>query len=326
MYPIKFENIYYEKVWGGRDLELFRNNLPKGNIGESWDVACHKNGTSIISNGEFKGMKLDELIKKEGTSIIGTKMPKESFPLLIKFINAKESLSIQVHPDDRYENDLEEGTGKTEAWYVVEAFKGANLVVGTQKGCTKEQFKKAIANGELELYINKIYVKKGEVYFIKSGLIHAIGEGVILVEVQQNSDITYRVYDYNRGRELHVDKALDVIDLNLKGTVSRGLKVENEGFYKTYFCVCKYFSLELYDIKSEVKEESDSERFYIFTCVEGEGEIVYTNGIEVIKKGDSILIPAVLGEYTLKGEMKLLKSYVPQVEKLETEILSNVLF
>jgi mannose-6-phosphate isomerase len=324
MYPLKFENIYFDKIWGGRDLELFRSNLPEGDIGESWDVACHSHGTSVVANGEFKGMKLDELIKLKGSEVIGTKITDKWFPLLVKLINAKDKLSVQVHPDDEYGQRVEGEMGKTEVWYVVEAFEGANLVVGT-KDCTREQFKKAIETGEFDEYMNKIPVKKGDVYFVKSGLVHAIGEGVIIAEIQQNSDTTYRVYDYNRGRELHVEKALEVVDLSLRGERSKGLRLNQEGFSKTYYCLCEHFALELYDVYESFRELSDTERFYIFTAVDGEGEISYRGKSEVIKKGDSILIPALLGEYEFKGVIKLLKSYVPDVERCKYEILNKVI-
>lgn len=324
MYPLKFENLYYDKVWGGRGFELFRNNLPKGSIGESWDVACHKNGTSIIANGKFKGISLDKLIETEGTALVGSKISADRFPLLVKLINANESLSVQVHPSDEYGKNVENDMGKTEVWYVLEAFDGANLIVGTKSGCTKEQLKKAIESGNLEYYMNKINVKKGDVYFIKSGLIHAIGQGVVIAEIQQNSDTTYRVYDYGRGRELHVEKALEVVDLTLSGKISAGIKVEMNNFDKTYLCLCKDFSLEMYEVKTEVEEFSDEERFFIFTCVDGNGEIIFDKGNEKIFKGDSILIPASLGKYVLKGSIKLLKSYVPDTEKVEKEILENI--
>ncbi|SKA83862.1 mannose-6-phosphate isomerase, type 1 [Clostridium sp. USBA 49] len=324
MYPLKFENIYFEKIWGGRDLENFRDNLPEGNIGESWDVACHPHGTSVVANGKFKGIKLDELIKLKGDELLGTQIPKDWFPLLVKLINAKDKLSVQVHPNDKYAKEVEGEMGKTEVWYVVDAFEGANLVVGT-KDCTKEEFKKAIESGNFDNLMNKVYVNKGDVYFVKSGLIHAIGEGVIIAEIQQNSDTTYRVYDYNRGRELHIDKALDVVDLNLRGEKSRGLKLEGDGYSKTYYCLCENFALELYDINKSLKECSDIERFYIFTVVDGEGEIIYKDGSEKIKKGDSLMIPAALGSYEIKGNIKLLKSYVPNVYKAQKEIINNVM-
>lgn len=327
MYPLKFENLYYEKIWGGRDLEQFRDNLPAGNIGESWDVACHKNGTSIVANGEFKGKRLDDLIKEKGSELIGTKIGSDWFPLLVKLINAKDKLSVQVHPNDEYAKKVEGDMGKTEVWYVVEAFEGANLVVGTKGNCTKEQLKEALEKDQLDEYMNKIPVKKGDVYLVRSGMIHAIGEGVIVAEIQQNSDTTYRVSDYNRGREIHVKKALDVIDLSLRGKKSEGIKIKKDGYEKTYLCLGRDFSLELYDFKDELAEKSDEERFYIFTCVDGEGKIFYgqnNSKSEVVNYGDSILIPAGTGNYIFKGNMKLLKSYVPDVEKVQREILGEI--
>ncbi|WP_027633812.1 type I phosphomannose isomerase catalytic subunit [Clostridium hydrogeniformans] len=323
MYPIKFENLYYDKIWGGRDLELFRTNLPEGNIGESWDIACHPNGTGKISNGKFKGMSFNELIESYKDEVLGKEIDEKRFPLLIKIINANDKLSVQVHPNDEYGFRMENEPGKTEIWYVVEALEGANLVVGT-KDCTREKFIEALDKGELDKYLNKVPVKKGEVYFVKSGLVHAIGEGVIIAEIQQNSDTTYRVYDYNRGRDLHVDKALDVIDFSLKGEKSLGIKVEKVGYTKTYYALCEHFSLEEYNIEEKLEETSDKERFFVLTCVEGEGKILYKDGIEEIEKGDSVLIPANLGRYTILGRLKLLKSYVPNVAKVEKEILEEI--
>ena len=167
-------------------------------------------------------------------------------------------------------------------------------------------------------------VKKGDTFFVRSGLVHAICEGVIIAEIQQNSDTTYRVYDYNRGREIHVEKALDCIDFSLKGEKAKGLKVSYDEYDKTYLSLCEYFSLEKYDIHGVCEEESDKERFFIFTCVEGEGIITSEEGELAIKKGDSIFIPASLGKYSLKGNMTLLKSYVPKEGAVEEEILSVV--
>lgn len=164
MYPIKFDNIYFEKVWGGRDLADFRNNLPKGDIGESWDIACHPHGTGIISSGKFKGMKFDELISTLGERVVGTKISKERFPLLLKIINAKENLSVQVHPNDDYALKVEGEFGKTEAWYVLEALEEAYIIVGT-KNCTKDEFKQALNHGDIEPYLNKVPVKKRRCIF-----------------------------------------------------------------------------------------------------------------------------------------------------------------
>lgn len=323
MYPIKFENLYYERIWGGKDLEKFRDNVPSGIIGESWDIACHKNGTGTVINGQLRGKSFDEIIKNYGERLLGKEIRSKEFPLLIKLITAQDKLSVQVHPDDEYANRVEKDSGKTEAWYVVDAQEGASLIVGT-KDCDKEKFKKAINEGKLDKYLNKIPVKKGDFFYVQSGLVHAICEGVLIAEIQQSSDTTYRVYDYNRGREIHVDKALEVIDFNLRGENSQGIVIKKNGYDKTYLCLGKYFTIQKYEVTDSVKENSDEKRFYLFTCVEGNGTIKYDGGEEKILMGDSILIPATLGEYELVGNFTLLKSYVPDLEEEEKKILDVV--
>ncbi|MDU3582701.1 MAG: type I phosphomannose isomerase catalytic subunit [Clostridium butyricum] len=324
MYPIKFENLYYERIWGGKDLEKFRNNVPEGVIGESWDIACHKNGTGKVANGELKGKGFDEVIKEYGNKFLGNSISiDEDFPLLIKLITAKDKLSVQVHPNDEYAKRVENDLGKTEAWYVVDAEEGASLIVGT-KDCDKETFKKAIEDGNLDKYLNKIPVKKGDFFYVQSGLVHAICEGILIAEIQQSSDTTYRVYDYNRGREIHVEKALDVIDFSIKGENTQGITIKNDGYDKTYLCLGEYFTIQKYEVNTSVKEASDEDRFYLFTCVDGEGTIKYNGGEEKISMGDSIFIPASLGEYELCGKFTLLKSYVPDVKIEEENIIKVV--
>ena len=323
MYPIKFENLYYKRIWGGKHLEKFRDNVPEGVIGESWDIACHKNGTGKVENGKLKGKTFDEIINLYGEKLLGTEISTKEFPLLIKLITAEDKLSVQVHPDDKYANRVEKDSGKTEAWYVVDAEENASLIVGT-KDCDKEKFKKAIEEGELDKYLNKIPVKKGDFFFVQSGLVHAICEGVLIAEIQQNSDTTYRVYDYNRGREIHVEKALDVIDFSLKGENSKGILIERDGYNKSYLCLDEYFTIQKYKITTSVKETSDEERFYLFTCVDGNGVIKYNGGEEKIVMGDSIFIPATLGDYELVGDFTVLKSYVPNIKNEEKNIMSVI--
>ena len=310
MYPIKFENIYYKKIWGGRDLESFRSNLPEGDIGESWDIACHPNGTGIVANGALKGKNLEQLCEEFGEKLVGSKFNKKKFPLLVKLINSKDKLSVQVHPNDEYAKRVENEFGKTEAWYVVDAKPGAKLIVGT-KNCDKESFKRAIEEGKTEGFLNIIEVKKGDCFLIKSGLVHAICEGLIIAEIQQNSDVTYRVYDYGRPREIHIDKALDVIDFNLKA-INESNKVLKDfvGYSKATLCKCDYFNIDKFIIKSEIESMSNKESFYILTCVEGSGKIISEEGDVDINKGDSILIPAYLGKYKLCGDLTILKTYM----------------
>lgn len=309
MYPLKFDNLYYEKIWGGRDFEAFRSNLPKGEIGESWDIACHPNGTGVVSNGELKGQKFDKLINEYGAKLVGNKVNIDKFPLLVKLINSKEKLSVQVHPGDEYAAKYENEYGKTEAWYVIDAKEGASLIVGT-KNCTKKEFEEAIKNNNVEDYLNTIPVKKGDCFLINSGLVHAICEGVIIAEIQQSSDITYRVYDYGRPREIHVEKALDVINFDLQcENLSEKEEIKYDGYSHTLLCKNEYFGMEKISIEKEFKDKSNEEFFYMYTCVEGNGYIKGNNFVEEIKLGDSILIPATLGEYKIEGNVKVLKSY-----------------
>ncbi|WP_346940044.1 type I phosphomannose isomerase catalytic subunit [uncultured Clostridium sp.] len=314
MYPIKFENLYYEKIWGGRKLEEYRINLPKGNIGESWEIACHKNGMSIVSNGKYKGKALIEIIKKYKNLIVGDKIytdkfTDKDFPLLIKIINSNDNLSVQVHPNDEYAHRLENDNGKVEAWYIIDCEEEAEIIVGT-KGCTKEEFKRSCEDGTVEDCMNKISVKPGELFLIEPGLLHSIGKGILLAEIQQNSDITYRVYDYHRGRKLHVDKALDVINFNDEPKI---ICIKNNLVIENYTNLEK-FNIDIYNIKGSYNESSDKNKFFIFTCVEGKGKISFIDeGVRQcidISTLESFLIPAYLGDYILIGNMKLIKSYI----------------
>lgn len=310
MYPIKFENVYFDKIWGGRDFESFRDNLPNGNIGESWDIACHESCKSVVANGNLKGNTLDFLITKYNEQLLGTCVNINKFPLLVKLINSKGKLSVQVHPNDEYGYKIENQPGKTEAWYIIDAAPGAQLIVGT-KNCNKDIFKKAIEEGHCEKYLNTITVKKGDCFLIKSGLVHAIGEGIVIAEIQQNSDVTYRVYDYGRPRELHIEKSLDVIDFSLKAINLSNKEpiIENNDFSISVLCENEYFGMQKIDIKKEWASSGDITRFNIITCVEGEGTIQYNSAKEPIKKGDSYLIPAYLKEFKINGTLSLIKSY-----------------
>ena len=305
MYPIKFENLYYKKIWGGRDLESFRSNLPEGDIGESWDVACHENGTGVVANGRFKGISFDKLIESYGEKVLGRKYVNKKFPLLVKLINSNDNLSVQVHPNDEYAKIKENSFGKTEAWYVIDAEEGAELIVGTN-GCTKEQFQDAIKNNTVENCLNRIKVKKGDGFLINSGLVHAIGKGLIIAEIQQNSDITYRVYDYGRPREIHVEKSLEVIDFSLKPETLVEDYKEYDGYKFTSLCKNKYFSIDKCVVDTNYISSTNGDNFVILTIVDGSGKVTGNHYTEDLKKGDSILLPASLGEYTIEGKLEVL--------------------
>lgn len=305
MYPIKFENLYYKKIWGGRDLKSFRSNLPEGDIGESWDVACHENGTGVVANGRFKGISFDKLIESYGEKVLGRKYVNKKFPLLVKLINSNDNLSVQVHPNDEYAKIKENSFGKTEAWYVIDAEEGAELIVGTN-GCTKEQFQDAIKNNTVENCLNRIKVKKGDGFLINSGLVHAIGKGLIIAEIQQNSDITYRVYDYGRPREIHVEKSLEVIDFSLKPETLVEDYKEYDGYKFTSLCKNKYFSIDKCVVDTNYISSTNGDNFVILTIVDGSGKVTGNHYTEDFKKGDSILLPASLGEYTIEGKLEVL--------------------
>lgn len=312
MYPLKFDNLYVEKIWGGRKLEKFRQNLPKGKIGESWDVFSSQLKSNKVINGKFEGMTLESLIKQHKDKLIGKKIDAEKFPLLVKIIDANQDLSVQVHPDDKYAIKNEDSLGKTELWYVLEAEDDAQIVVGKKNSCSKEEFLDKIGTKDVEDCLQKVNVSAGDVYFIESGLIHAIGEGIMLVEIQQNSDITYRVYDYDRNRDIHIEEAKQVINFKLKGEKRFGNTEKNNGNEITKYVSNKYFSIEKIHISNKYKDKSDEERFYIYTCVSGKGKIQKNNRVEEINYGDSILIPASMGNYEITGNLEVLKT-IPSI-------------
>jgi mannose-6-phosphate isomerase len=327
-YPMKFKPVYKDYLWGGRNLEKFGRLLPEGKVAESWEISCHTNGVSVVGNGEYAGVPLTELIVKYGREIVGTGLPEKDlakFPLLVKLIDANDKLSVQVHPEDEFASTHENGElGKNEMWYILEAKPGARLVYDVLPGVTRDSFAQAIKDGKVENCLKQVAVSPGDVINIPAGLVHAIGEGIILAEIQQNSDTTYRVYDYDRvdakgnRRPLHIEKALEVIDFNATGRKEKaeGLEIKLGGDSKKRCLIANpYFSVELYMINGIVEETADGSKFYLYIITEGGGEIVYEKGTVALKKGESLLIPASLGGYTLRGDFKALKAYVPDLAK-----------
>jgi mannose-6-phosphate isomerase len=328
LYPLKLQPVYKEPIWGGKKLrEKFGKDIPSDSTGESWEIACHDNGTSTIANGSLKGKSLKEVIEMYGMDLLGTRTGEEGikkFPLLVKILDASDRLSVQVHPEDEYAFKNENGElGKTEMWYVIDAEPGAQLVYGVKPGVSKEQFKQGIINGSLEKLLNFVDVKAGDVFFIPATTLHAIGAGLLIAEIQQNSDTTYRVYDWNRigddgkPRQLHIDKALEVT--NLSDVMGRekveGLSVCEGENIRTYLVACKYFITEKVQIKQVSHEKLNGEKFDIIMAIEGEGKIEYNGGAEAFKAGDSFLIPANMGNYIIAGECTVIKSYVPDISE-----------
>jgi mannose-6-phosphate isomerase len=277
LYPLKFKPVYKNYIWGGRALEKFKDELPEGIIAECWEVSCHPGGPNIVANGNYAGRTLPDLFKQFGRAIAGNALSQrdaERFPLLVKLIDAKDKLSVQVHPDDLYAGVHENGEyGKSEGWYIIEASPGAELIYGLVPGTSRDSFRKALRSGTAGKYLQKVSVKAGDAINIPSGIIHAIGGGILLAEVQQNSNATYRVYDYDRigadgkKRQLHIKKALDVIDFEADNhrVPSHGLKINIPGGVRTISLANRYFALELYEINGSISEDTLSERFYIYT-------------------------------------------------------------
>lgn len=325
LYPLKFEPLYKDYIWGGRKLEKLGKTLPEGIVAESWEIASHQDGESVVKNGQYKGTKLTEMVRSFGRTIIGQALQEkdlEKFPLLIKLIDAKDRLSVQVHPDDLYAKVNENGEyGKNEMWYIVSAEPGAKIVYGVAPGVTRESFANAVKEDNIDSCLNYMEVSAGDAVNIPAGLVHAIGAGIVIAEIQQNSNVTYRVFDYNRidksgnKRPLHIDKALEVIDFNNCNTAGklRGTKTQiGARSTKTSLVTNEFFSVEKYVLDGKVEEVADGSRFFTFTCLEGEGKIIYDGSIESISMGESILIPAALGTYIIEGKLSLIKSYVPE--------------
>lgn len=323
LYPLKFEHKYVEKIWGGSKLSNYRDDLPAGKIGESWDVSAQKAGLSIVKNGDLAGKSLKKLSEDYPLQLLGEKINTKEFPLLVKIIDAQAQLSIQVHPDDAYAANYPGEAGKTEAWYVIDADEDSHLVIGT-KDCSESDFKKAVQNDQINKYVNKVKVKRGDIFFIKAGLLHAIGAGILLAEVQQSSDTTYRVYDYGRGRELHLEKAMEAVDFKLFSEKKKGLKITGSDFDYSYYCLNDKFALDIIDIKEKYEAEGDKDRFYILTAVAGEGEISWAGSQLQIKEAESVLIPAYSEKFKIEGDLKLMKTYVPDLEENRKQILSIV--
>ena len=314
--PIKLSPEYKEIIWGGNRLKNeYNKHSDLANIAESWELTVRDDGMNIICGGEFDKCTMEEFIDKNGFSVVCDK-PLDRFPLLIKFIDACDNLSVQVHPDDEYGLKYADSLGKTEMWYIIDATEGAKLVYGLKEGCTTAMFNEAVKNGCVEDMLNYVSVKKGDVFFIPSGLVHAIGAGILLAEIQQNSNITYRVYDYNRlgkdgkPRELHVEHALNVIKNRNNSEIekirySKGKNSENQLANCDYFDVCKY------DLKgNEQKLSADKSSFHSILCLDGVGTITYNGENLDLVKGDSYYIPAGCGEYTVSGNLEIIVSKV----------------
>ena len=314
---LKLNPIFKDYIWGGDKLkELYHKSSDLANIAESWELSTHKDGQCVIAEGEYTGETLSSYIKKKGKEVLGENCSTdEGLPILIKLIDAKDNLSVQVHPDDTYAVKNEGDLGKTEMWYILEAEKDAQLIYGFKKDITKEDFKQYITDNTLTDVLNAVNVQKGDVFFINPGTMHAIGKGIMIAEIQQSSNVTYRVYDYGRvgadgkPRELHVEKAIEVTTLEKAEKPRVQYSFEDcEGYSKATLAACSYFTVQLINITSEAKMVTDTRSFHSLLVVEGEAKLYSETDRLTVKKGDSIFIPAGYGKYTIEGTSQMILS------------------
>ena len=312
LYPLKFEPQFIPKVWGRNKLQTILNKNPKGNnIGESWEISAVQNQISIVKNGFLKGNNLQELIEVYMGDLVGEHVFEQfgiEFPLLFKFIDAADDLSIQVHPNDAIAKERHNAYGKTEMWYIIQADKGARIISGFKKNTNKAEYLKALQNKELLQILNSEEAKEGDVFFIPSGRVHATGKGILLAEIQQTSDITYRIYDWDRPgpdgkmRDLHTDLALDVIDFKLYDNYKT--KYNKQLNKVTELVDCNYFQTRLLHLNGRMEiDYSFVDSFVVYMCTQGKLTINYGGEKpETIEKGETILIPAVIEQLIITTE------------------------
>jgi mannose-6-phosphate isomerase len=318
-YIFKLKAPLKDYIWGGKKLKTHYNKETNLDIiAESWELSCHKDGESIIENGQFKGETLNKILL-ENKHFLGNNCDSfEKFPMLIKLIDANDKLSIQVHPDDHYANMFENGEyGKTEVWYIVDAEPNARLIYGFNKTISKDEFRNAIIKNTLSEVVNFVPVKKGDVFFIPAGLVHAICEGILICEIQQNSNTTYRVFDWGRldnngkSRQLHIEKAIDVSKLDTETQTDFSL-LKNKIGENTVAIIseCKYFKSYKYDILNEITLNCDKNSFNTITFLEGLGEVYNNKNKVAFTKGTTLFIPANCGDYSIIGKCEFILSKI----------------
>lgn len=309
-------------LWGGNRLnDYFSKNINMSPLAETWECSTHPDGLSVVCSGVFDGLSLAEVLRMHPEFLGSGQDYNGQLPILIKFIDASEELSVQVHPDDEYADKNENGQlGKTEMWYVLDAAKEATLTYGFNRDLTKDEVRQAIDEGRLEKYLQRVAIHKNDVFLIEAGMVHAIGKGTLVAEIQENSNLTYRLYDYDRvdkkgkRRPLHIDKALEVSDLRAAGEPKQPMRVlkYSPGMARELICSCQYFEVYRMLINTERCRQrsvfkADGMSFRVLLCVEGCGTLQSSDGSSFcFFRGDCIFIPATSGEILLHGRAQFL--------------------
>ena len=320
MQPIKFNPLLVQTLWGGEKIIPFKHlNSDLTQVGESWEISGVKGNETVVSEGEFKGKKLNELVYELKGKLVGEANYKRfgnDFPLLIKFIDARQELSIQVHPTDELAQKRGKLRGKTEMWYIMDSDENAKLRAGMKEKITPEQYKQMVEDDTITEAIAEYKVKEGDCFFLPAGRIHSIGTGCFLAEIQQTSDVTYRIYDFKRKdkdgnyRELHTEEAAECIDYNVEPNYrTEYTPVKNEG---VALVECPYFTTAVYDLNEPMTlDYSELDSFVILIGLKGSGEITDNEGnTTTLCEGETILIPATTSEVKVTGNIKFLETYV----------------
>jgi len=322
LYPLKFKTIYKDKIWGGKKIQtvLLKDfgNLP--NCGETWEISGVKGNVSVVSDGDLKGQNLEQILKEYKENLVGDKVYSKygnEFPLLVKFIDANDDLSVQVHPDDNLAKKRHASFGKTEMWYIIQADANATLNSGFNRPLTKEQYLEYFNHGKLMDILNIEKVQVDDVYFLPAGRVHYIGKGCLLAEIQQSSDVTYRIYDFDRKddkgnpRELHTDQSIDAIDFTYhKDYKSPYIDKVNA---VVPLVSCPYFTTNKLHFNEAVSRDfTGLDSFVIYVCMSGELTMEYGSGSTSLKTGEAILVPASIKKINLipRGWFKMLESYI----------------
>lgn len=315
---LKLRPALKDYLWGGTRLKTdfgFKTDLEI--VAEGWMLSCHKDGENQVENGEYQGKTLSQVLDIAGKDLLGTNGAKfDRFPILIKLIDAKKDLSVQVHPDNAYALRVEGEYGKTECWYVLDCDEGAELIYGFKKPISKEEFKARIDNNTFLEVVNKVKVHKGDLFFIEAGTLHAIGGGILLAEIQQNSNTTYRVYDYGRRgadgklRPLHIDKAVDVTNCAppTHAVSPEGEKIQNRDTEMQLLTTCDLFTVTSVKTDSVYASTADETSFVSVLVTEGRGEIACGTDTLPFKKGDSFFIAANSGRFTIEGTVEFIET------------------